>query len=240
MPSILVVDDHRSIREPLAAYLRRNQFDVATAADGVEMRARLKEGRFDLIVLDLMLPGEDGMSLCRFAVEEYGTPIIMLTARVDFADRIAGLETGADDYLIKPFSPDELIARIRTVLRRAHPHRAPQEAAVTGGSLHFDGWCYQPMRRRLFDPSGAEVPLSTVEQRLLQVFLTHPNEVLGRDALVEMTRRDGVTFDRSIDSQVSRLRKKLEADPRRPRMLKTVWGDGYVLAVDVVASEEQA
>lgn len=227
---LLVVDDHRSIREPLAAYLRRQGYEVSTAADGPATRARLQEQRYDLVVLDLMLPGEDGLSLCRHIDSTYGTPVIMLTARTDYPDRIEGLDTGAADYVTKPFNVDELVARIRSVLRRSVAAAVPREDA---GVLHFEGWSLDLAHHRLHDPAGVLVPLSTMEQRLLLSFLQRPNQVLSRDDLLDLVNRDSLAFDRSIDSQVSRLRRKLEDDPRHPVLLKTIWGTGYLLAAQV-------
>lgn len=229
---LLVVDDHRSIRDPLAAYLRRQGFEVTTASDGVETRARLLERRFDLVVLDRMLPGEDGLSLCRHIGQDYGTPVIMLTAKAEHADRITGLDQGADDYVTKPFSVDELVARIRSVLRRAVASTANVQRAEAG-RLRFAGWSLDLLHRHLLDPLGVEVALSTMEFRLLCAFLERPNQVLSRDDLLDLSRRDNVSFDRSIDSQISRLRRKLEDDPRHPTLLKTIWGDGYLLAATV-------
>ncbi len=227
---LLVVDDHRSIREPLAAYLRRQGYEVSTATDGPSTRARLQEQHYDLVVLDLMLPGEDGLSLCRHIDSTYGTPVIMLTARTDYPDRIEGLDTGAADYVTKPFNVDELVARIRSVLRRSVAAVQPRE---DGGVLHFEGWSLDLAHHRLHDPAGVHVPLSTMEQRLLLSFLQRPNQVLSRDDLLDLVNRDSLAFDRSIDSQVSRLRRKLEDDPRHPVLLKTVWGTGYLLAAQV-------
>lgn len=228
---LLVVDDHRSIREPLAAYLRRQGYEVSTAADGPATRARLQEQRYDLVVLDLMLPGEDGLSLCRHIDSTYGTPVIMLTARTDYPDRIKGLDTGAADYVTKPFNVDELVARIRSVLRRSVAAAPPPREDA--GVLHFEGWSLDLAHHRLHDPAGVHVPLSTMEQRLLHSFLQRPNQVLSRDDLLDLVNRDSLAFDRSIDSQVSRLRRKLEDDPRHPVLLKTVWGTGYLLAAQV-------
>lgn len=231
MTHLLVVDDHRSIREPLAAYLRRQGFEVTTASDGPSTRARLLERRFDLVVLDLMLPGEDGLSLCKHIGNDYATPIIMLTARAEYADRITGLDLGADDYVTKPFNVDELVARIRTVLRRARP--PVEERAEPSGVLRFEGWALDLLHRRLLDPQGVEVALSTMEFGLLRAFLERPNQVLSRDDLLDLSQREDIGFDRSIDSQISRLRRKLEDDPRHPTLLKTVWGAGYLLAAEV-------
>jgi two-component system OmpR family response regulator len=226
---LLVIDDHRAIRDPLAAYLRRQGFEVSTAADGRAARACLAEQRFDLVILDLMLPHEDGFSLCRHIRSAFATPIIMLTARSEFADRIAGLDLGADDYVTKPFNVDELVARIRSVLRRA----VGREQDPARERLRFEGWSLDLLHRQLKNPLGEEVPLSTMEFRLLQAFLEHPNQVLSRDDLLGVGDRDSVAFDRSIDSQISRLRKKLEQDPRHPVLLKTIWGNGYLLAARV-------
>lgn len=232
MTHLLVVDDHRSIRDPLAAYLRRQGFEVSTASNGLEARAHLLKLRFDLVVLDRMMPGEDGLSLCQHIGQDYGTPVILLTAKADHADRITGLDQGADDYVTKPFSVDELVARIRSVLRRASgtPHRPLNTESV---HLRFAGWSLDLLHRTLHDPLGVEVALSTMEYRLLHVFLERPNQVLSRDELLDLSRRNNVSFDRSIDSQISRLRRKLEEDPRHPTLLKTIWGDGYLLAASV-------
>jgi two-component system OmpR family response regulator len=229
---LLVVDDHRYIREPLAAFLRRQQFEVTTASDGPSTRARLCEHRYDLVVLDLMLPGEDGLSLCRHIYQDYAIPVIMLTARADVSDRITGLNLGADDYVTKPFSVDELVARIHTVLRRSHAAEIHAHAAQPV-VLEFEGWSLDLAHRRLHDPYGVEIALSTMEFRLLYAFLERPNQVLSRDDLLDIGRRDSDSFDRSIDSQISRLRKKLEDNPRHPTLLKTIWGEGYLLAGEV-------
>jgi len=238
---ILVVDDHQSIRDPLATYLQRFEFEVATADDGARMRELLAQRRFDLILLDVMLPGEDGLSLCRYVVEHLRIPVILLTAVTEQADRVAGLEVGADDYVVKPFDPRELVARIRSVLRRAQ--RPPAPETQTGGALPpekrflFDGWVFDTRRRALVSPKETVVTLSTAEFHLLWALLDHPNRVLSRDQLLDLTRRaEHVMFDRSIDSQISRLRKKLEDNPRRPALLKTVRGGGYLLAATVTVS----
>lgn len=235
---ILIVDDHQDIREPLATYLRRYGFDVTTAVDGVEMRALLAQAHYELIVLDVMLPGEDGFSLCRYVAERIATPVILLTAMDEQADRIAGLEIGADDYVVKPFDPRELVARIKSVLRRTTGPRAPEPVpvpapiGVEGGRYGFEGWVFDTRRRELRDPAGLPVLLSTAEFHLLRVLVTHPNVVLSRNRLLDLTSRveEASVFDRSIDSQVSRLRKKLELDPRKPSLIKTARGDGYLFA----------
>jgi len=249
-PSILIVDDHQSIRDPLTTYLQRFDFEVEAVGDGKQMRERLTRRAFNLIVLDVMLPGEDGLSLCRYAAGQLKVPVILLTAVTEQADRIAGLEVGADDYLVKPFDPRELVARIRSVLRRAQPYTlpAPPSAAPPAAPahlrlapekcFHFDGWRFNTQKRELHNPDGELIPLSTVEFHLLWVLLEHPNRVLSRSLLLDLTQRaDNVLYDRSIDSQISRLRKKLEPDPRNPSLLKTIRGDGYLLAAKVTASE---
>lgn len=236
-PRILVVDDHKNIRDPLATYMRRFDFDVEAVGDGKAMRQRLDACTFDLIVLDIMLPGENGLSLCRYVSEHVGTPVILLTAVTEQADRIAGLEIGADDYVVKPFDPRELVARIRSVLRRNRtpaPLAAPDEQAQADCRYIFSGWTFDAGRRELRSPHDEDVPLGTAEFHLLRAFVENANRVLSRTQLLDLTQRsETVTFDRSIDSQVSRLRKKLEPDPRRPGMLKTVRGDGYLLATRV-------
>lgn len=234
--SILIVDDHQNIRDPLATYMRRFDFDVEAIGDGKAMRQRLAERSFSLIVLDVMLPGESGLSLCRYVSEHVGTPVILLTAATEQADRIAGLEIGADDYVPKPFDPRELLARIRSVLRRAERKAPlPKDAGGTAAARRryaFDGWMFDTQVRELRSPGGELVPLSTAEFHLLRVLVENANSVLSRAQLLQLTQRtETAVFDRSIDSQVSRLRRKLEPDPRRPGLLKTARGDGYLLAV---------
>lgn len=242
-PQILIVDDHQSIRDPLAEYLQRFDFEVATAADGQAMRQMLERQSFDLIVLDLMLPGENGLSLCRFISEHLRVPVIVLTAVTDQADRVAGLEVGADDYVTKPFDPRELVARIRSVLRRSQISRTGQDAnAIQPHApeqvVVFDQWRFDVARRELLNPHREAVPLSTAEYHLLHALVMHANRVLSRSQLLDLTQREeNASFDRSIDSQVSRLRKKLELDPRQPSLLKTVRGDGYVFTAKVVMGQ---
>ena len=236
-PRILVVDDHKNIRDPLATYMRRFDFDVEAVGDGKAMRQRLDERSFNLIVLDIMLPGENGLSLCRYVSEHVGTPVILLTAVTEQADRIAGLEIGADDYVVKPFDPRELVARVRSVLRRnrtAVPAAAPEPLAQPDCRFIFSGWTFDTATRELRNPADEVVPLSTAEFHLLRALVENANRVLSRSQLLDLTQRsETVAFDRSVDSQVSRLRKKLEPDPRHPGMLKTVRGDGYLLATRV-------
>ena len=232
-PHVLVVDDSADIREPLAKYLAKKGLRVSTANGGQEMRRILKTNAVDLVVLDIMMPGEDGLSLCRMLRETTDTPVILLTAMAEDTDRVVGLEIGADDYVTKPFNPRELLARIRAVLRRSQalPKPADRAEAVR---IRFDRWTLDTARRELVGEDGVAVPLSTAEFRLLTVFLRRPGMVLSRDQLLDLTAgRSLEPFERSIDNQVSRLRKKIEADPKSPAIIKTVWGGGYVLAGDV-------
>lgn len=234
-PHILVVDDDRDIRALVGDYLRRNGYRVELAADGRQMRAALASGRFDLVVLDIMLPGEDGLALCRDLRTRSGLPILMLTARADPFDRVLGLEMGADDYLTKPFEPRELLARIRSVLRRAQALPA-NLAAAAARRYRFAGWTLDMESHELKAQDGVVVVLSGAEYRLLEAFLTHPNRVLTRDQLMDLTRgRDAEPFDRSIDLRVSRLRQKLGDSARAPTLIKTLRNEGYILAAAVEA-----
>ena len=234
-PHVLIVDDDREIRGLLAQYLEKHDFRTSAVADGREMRRVLERSHVDLLVLDLMLPGEDGLSLCRELRGRSQLPIIMLTARGEDVDRIVGLELGADDYIAKPFNPRELLGRIRAVLRRsAHAPRDPSPENVRGFS--FDGWRLDTVTRTLTSASGNEVNLSGAEYRLLAVLLGSGNRVLTRAQLTELLRgREADTFDRSIDVRVSRLRQILGDDARAPQIIKTVYGEGYVIGVNVVA-----
>jgi two-component system OmpR family response regulator len=228
---ILVVDDDAEIRALVAEYLRLNGYRVSAARDGEQMRSMLKTERPDLVVLDLMLPGEDGLSLCRDLRARSNLPVIMLTARREEIDRIIGIEMGADDYLGKPFNPRELLARIKSVLRRA---RALPVSQGDASRLRFAGWTLDCVARHLIDAQGVIVPLSGAQYRLLAVFLNHPERVLDRDRLVDLALgREATPFDRSIDVQVSRLRQLLRDNGREPRIIKTVRNGGYVLAAAV-------
>jgi two-component system OmpR family response regulator len=238
---VLIVDDDREIRELLTRYLVKNGLRVAAVPTGRHMRAALEDsGPFDAIILDLMLPGEDGLALCRDlrAGKWKDTPILMLTARGEEADRILGLEMGADDYLAKPFSARELLARLRAVLRRTRmlpPNLRPAEEPAR---LAFGDWELDTRARHLVDASGTMVALSGAEYRLLRVFLDHPQKVLSRDQLLGFTQgRDAELFERSIDLLVSRLRQRLRDDAREPRYLKTVRSEGYVFAAAVEAPD---
>ena len=234
-PHLLIVDDDREIRGLLAQYLEKHDFRTTAVPDGKEMRRVMERSHVDLLVLDLMLPGEDGLSLCRDLRSRSQVPIIMLTARGEDVDRIVGLELGADDYLAKPFNPRELLGRIRAVLRRAaHAPRDPSTQSVRGYS--FGGWRLDTITRTLTDASGTDVALSGAEYRLLAVLLGSANRVLSRTQLTELLRgRDADPFDRSIDVRVSRLRQILGDDARAPHIIKTVYGEGYVVGVNVVS-----
>ena len=229
---LLLVDDEAALREPLADYLVRQGFAVDQAASAAEARTRLRDDPPDLVLLDIMMPGEDGLSLCRHLAETQSIPTILLTARGEATDRIVGLEIGADDYVTKPFEPRELVARIRSVLRRASKG-APAKAEEEQDFL-FDGWRLDPLKRKLTDPEGAVVTISSVEFRLLMALLEHPRQVLDRDRLLDMVQgREAHLFDRAVDNQISRLRRKIEVDSRNPTLIQTVWGGGYMLAADV-------
>jgi two-component system OmpR family response regulator len=229
---ILVVDDDWEIRELLQSYLSKNGYEVATLPDGSELHTTLAE-RFaaDLVVLDLMLPGEDGFSLCRQLRANSELPIIMLTASSEETERIVGLEMGADDFVAKPFSPRELLARIKAVLRRSQGNEA---TAKEPRFLRFVGWRLDTISRDLIDPHGVVRPLSGADYQLLRLFLAHPNQILSRDDLLSHTRgREASPFDRSIDVQLSRLRQRLGDDAKNPHIIKTVRGAGYVLSAEV-------
>ncbi|MEX0304510.1 MAG: response regulator [Leisingera sp.] len=235
-PHILVVDDHKNIREPLADYLKRNGFRATTAGNGSPAYAALKTAQIDLVVLDILMPGESGLDICRRIRETRDIPVILLTAVTDETDRIVGLELGADDYVTKPFSPRELLARIRGVLRRVNS-LPKQYSGLSDGYMQFGSWQLNMSQRQLtrISEDGDMVELSSVEFKLLATFLQHPRIVMSRDQLLDQVRgRTGTVFDRSIDNQVSRLRKKIEADPKKPEFIKTVWGGGYTFASDVV------
>jgi two-component system, OmpR family, response regulator len=233
---ILVVDDDPEIRDLLRTYLERNDYLVTTAADGSGMWSALDDSRIDLIVLDLMLPGADGMELCRTLRVSSKIPVIMLTARGDEMDRVLGLEMGADDYLSKPFSARELLARIKVVLRRVRD--LPIDSLADAPSkLHFNNWALDTRTQHLISPSLLVVPLSNAEYQLLFVLLTHPKRALTRDQLLDLTQgRDSGPFDRSIDVLIGRLRKRLNDDAKHPTMIRTKRGRGYMFAGTVSAS----
>lgn len=232
---ILIVDDDVEIRNLLRAYFEKNGYRISLAADGRGLWAAFSVGQPDLVVLDLMLPGDDGFTLCRELRARSNVPVIMLTARGDETDRIVGLELGADDYLAKPFNARELLARVKSVLRRVRSLPENLRPAQVKG-FHFAGWALDIATRNLTSPTGVVIALSGTEFRLLHTFLSHPNRVLTRDQLMDlMLSRDAAPFDRAIDVQVSRLRHRLGEDAREPAIIKTVRSQGYVFAAHVEA-----
>ena len=234
-PHILIVDDSREIRDVISRYLRGNGYRTSVAENAVAARRLLKTNGIDLVVLDVMMPGEDGLSLCRALRAEGTLPVIMLTARGEDVDRIVGLEMGADDYLAKPCNPRELLARIAAVLRRAKGGARPGELASQ--RIKFEGWTLDLGRRELVGANGVALPLSSGEYRLLVAFLERPKMALSREQLLDLTQgRSLEPFDRSVDSAVSRLRRKIEDDARAPRIIKTVYGGGYVFTCEPVAA----
>ncbi|MDF0533409.1 response regulator [Shewanella yunxiaonensis] len=232
---ILVVDDHKDIRDLLQRFLQQHGLRVVTAADGVDMYKQMSAQRFDLLILDLMLPGKDGVTLCREIRAESNIPIIMLTALGEEIDRIVGLEVGADDYVPKPFNPRELLARIKSVLRRHFAIPNVEELATASPSLYiFDHWQLNTTTRELKDPADALVALTSTEFTMLLAFLSHPNVVLSREDLLKLVQGRGAdVYDRAIDTLISRLRKKIEQDPKQPKLIKTIWGGGYQFSCEV-------
>jgi two-component system OmpR family response regulator len=230
---LLLVDDDAELRDLLRDYLGQAGYRVSAVADGRQMQRALDAARVDLVILDIMLPGEDGLSLCRRLRAQSRVPILMLTARGDEIDRIVGLEMGADDYLAKPFNPRELLARIKSILRRAGslPENLADEDVRR---FRFAGWSLDTQTRQLLSPDGVLVDLSGAEYSVLRVLVEHPNRVLSRDQLLEFTQgREAAPFDRAIDVQIGRLRRKLDDDAREARLIKTVRNAGYVLAAAV-------
>lgn len=228
---VLVVDDDSDIRDLLAEYLGQNGVKVSVARDAREMRSVLDSTTPDIIVLDVMMPGEDGLTVCRELRTRSTIPVIMLTARADEVDRIVGIEMGADDYLGKPFSPRELLARIKGVLRRS---RSMPQTLGGARKVRFAGWTLDFGARHLTGPDGVIISLSGSEFRLLSVFIEHPNRVLDRNQLMDLTLgREATPFDRSIDVQISRLRGRLGDDAREPRIIKTMRNEGYLFATPV-------
>jgi two-component system, OmpR family, response regulator len=230
---ILIVDDDAEIRHLLGRYLEKSGLRATTVADGRAMWQALDRGAFDLVVLDVMLPGDDGLTLCRTLRARSDIPIIMLTARGEETDRIVGLEMGADDYVPKPFSARELLARIKVILRRVRslPRNLQPDQERT---IRFGGWSLDTVQRHLVSPQGVVTPIGGAEYRLLRIFLAHPNRVLNRDQLIELTQgREADALDRSIDVQVSRLRRRLGDATGDEAMIRTVRGEGYVLSVPV-------
>ncbi len=231
-PHLLIVEDDRETRELVTRYLTGRGFRATAVRNGAEMRQAMEGGGFSLLLLDLMLPGEDGLTICRrLRAAKSKIPIIMLTALGEEADRIVGLESGADDYLPKPFSPRELVARIGAVLRRTESAAAP----APEDRLSFSGFVLEPERRRLLNPEGVEVELTGGEYELLVALARRPRRVLNRDQLLDLTRgREASPFDRSIDVQISRLRRKLQCAPEGAEIIKTVRFGGYVFAAEVL------
>ena len=238
-PHILVVDDDSKIRRGLAKFLAEQGLRVTAAGDGREMREKLAAARVDLVVLDVMMPGDDGLALLRWLRSETALPAILLTAVAGETDRVIGLELGAEDYVCKPFSPRELLARIRVVLRRAGQGEAGKDERRPT-TFGFEGWKLDVRARTLTSPSGAHVELTTGEFDLLQAFVEHPNRVLTRDQLLDLARgRASLTVDRAIDVQIMRLRRKLEADPQRPSRIKTVRNGGYIFTPLITAETNE-
>lgn len=236
-PHILVVDDHSDIRDAVTRFLQRNGMRATAASDAGDMDRKLAVGHFDLIVLDIMMPGEDGLSACRRLTEDGEIPVIMLTALGEDDDRIAGLDVGADDYLPKPFNPRELLARIKAVLRRCERART-LAGQLAGRAVRFAQWRLDVDRRTLVADDGRQELLTPSEHRLLLVMLERPRVVLSRDQLLDLTAgREAGPFDRTIDNQVSRLRRKIETDPLRPRLITTVRNGGYCLSADVEVAD---
>ncbi len=233
MTRCLVVDDDRDIRSALQDYLQRFGMTVTVAADGREMRRLMTGATFDVVVLDLMLPGESGLSLSQWVQSQHGVPVIMLTAQGDPASRVVGLEMGADDYLGKPFEPRELVARINAVLRRAN--KADRRVDITDARVvRFEGWRFDRVTRQLVSPAQVVVALSNAEYRLLAALVDRAGRVLTRDQLIDLTRAPGVEVnDRSIDLTVSRLRQKLGDSPKEPHLIRTLRGEGYLFDVEV-------
>jgi two-component system OmpR family response regulator len=233
---ILIVDDNKEIRESLSEYLTNNKLECNIAMDAMQARGMLSKKNYDLIILDIMMPGEDGLSLCRYIFENYKIPVILLTAKDEDTDKIIGLEVGADDYLSKPFNPRELLARIKSVLRRTtitegalkEKNTDNDKQNINNQLLKFGEWTLNIDQQEISKKSSKPIELSTGEFRLLLAFIENPKKILSRDQLLDIvSNRSLAAFDRSIDNQISRLRKKIELDPKKPKYIKTVWGGGY-------------
>ena len=233
LPTVLIVDDDKGICDLLSQFLSQHEYRPLVARNGLEMKAALAKHHVDLIILDVMLPGQDGMRLCQELRKTSRMPIIMLTAVTEEVDRILGLEMGADDYLGKPFNPRELLARIKAVLRRTEDSSASMHKPEKE-QYYFAGWLFDKVKRRLSSSDNVEISLSTGEYNLLLAFLERPQQVLSRDLLLDITKnREAGPYDRSIDIQISRLRHKIENDPKSPQLIKTIRGGGYVLTSTV-------
>ncbi|MFK7886555.1 MAG: response regulator [Gammaproteobacteria bacterium] len=234
-PHILIIDDDSDIHRPLARYLSENGYRVSVAQSGREMDKILPKANIELIVLDVMMPGEDGFSICKRLQASTRIPIILLTALKDDTDRIVGLELGADDYVSKPFNPRELKARIKTVLRRTQ--MLPPRSERLTGSVRFDRWQFDMSQKQIVGPDDLVVPLSSGEHALLLVLIEHAGATLSRDQLLDLTRGvSGHAYDRRIDNQISRLRRKLESDPKHPTIIQTEWGGGYKFSAELAWS----
>jgi len=232
--NILIVDDEKQICEFLSDYLQAHGYDVQIANDGAGMRDVMASHEIDLVILDLVMPGEDGLTLTRYLRETSNVAVIILTGKDEEVDRIIGLEMGADDYVAKPFSSRELLARVKTVLRRSKDAGGGVMPAKGSDAITFAGWNFDKISRKLTAPGGGEVPLTTMEFNLLNAFTNHPNQVLDRDKLLELLQnRSWDPYDRSIDVLVGRLRGKIEENPKKPEFIKTVRGAGYVFATTV-------
>lgn len=235
---LLLVDDERSIREPLSDYLSAQGFHVDVAANAAKARLRAAGAPYDLAICDIMMPGEDGLSLTRHLREAHGLPVILLTARSEETEKVIGLEIGADDYVAKPFGPRELVARIRAVLRRAHAEPR-NEADAKGETYRFGPWTLVCDSRAVLHEDGRDVELTTGEYQLLLALVRHPRIILSRDRLLDLVRgREADMFDRAIDNLVSRLRRKIEDEPAKPQWIRTIWGGGYSFAGDVKRGSE--
>ena len=239
---ILVVDDDPQICDLLSQYLKQHNFRITTAKNGQDMWNKFKQHTFNLVILDIMMPGDDGLTLCRTLRETSDVAIIMLSAVGDEADRIIGLEVGADDYLAKPFSPRELLARIKALIRRSSgalgQRRQTTEQLAQQPNIQFNGWTLNKNKRQLMTADNMTVPLSAAEYELLIAFLEHPQRILTRDQLLDITKgRQAIPFDRTIDVQVARLRKKIEKDPKNPTIIITVRGGGYQFTASIKAEK---
>jgi two-component system OmpR family response regulator len=229
---IVVVDDDDDIRLSLAKYLQKHGFRVSVAANSDELSRILATARVDLLVLDIMLPGDDGLSICKRVQETRQLPIIFLTALTEDIDRIVGLELGADDYVTKPFNPRELLARIKSVIRRSR--MLPSKPRQAKGAVHFDRWRFDISRKEIIGPDGVAIRLSSGEHLVLLSLIEHAGTTLSRDQLLDLTKgREAQLFDRSIDNVISRLRRKIEVDPAHPEIIQTQWGNGYVFMADL-------
>src|SRR5262245_10433911 len=234
IPHVVALDDDPDVRRLVAEYLEQNDFRVTTVATGDELAAAMGRELADLVILDLRLPGEDGMQIARKLREESAIPILMLTGRAEEADRVMGLELGADDYLTKPFSPRELLARIRALLRRAKAQQTVADAVAKVRAYRFAGWELNIGLRKLKSPKGGSVDLTNGEFRILAAFLSSPQRILTRDQLLDLSRvHNAEVYDRAIDIQILRLRRKIEVDPAKPKFIKTERGAGYVFSVPV-------